>query len=149
MALIQYGGWFKPSAFKPVPPDAPGADNDLKDKVEAASVKAMRQPGSLVHALGQKWGPKPDKQDRYFRFLPGNGLHDIHMNQGNAGKYRKDNGVYQDGALIFQYPGGAWLAFFFAFQSQSFQTDDQGNPVQAAGPGRTRPARARRAAAAG
>jgi len=24
------------------------------------------------------------------------------MNQGNSGKYKKDNGVYQDGGLLFE-----------------------------------------------
>ncbi len=51
------------------------------------------------------------------------------MNQGNSGKYKKDNGTFQDGALFVNYPGGKWRAFFFAFQSQSFKTDDKGNPV--------------------
>jgi uncharacterized protein YukJ len=126
-------GWFKPSAMKAVPPDVPGADNDLKDKMEGAVVKAMGLPGSLVYAFGEKWGPEKTVKDRYFRFLPGNGVHDIHMNQGNSGKYRKDNGVWQDGGLVFQYPGasgGRWLAFFLAFQSQSFKTDAAGHPVK-------------------
>jgi uncharacterized protein YukJ len=51
------------------------------------------------------------------------------MNQGNSGKYKKDNGVYQDGRLVFQYPDGKWLAFYFAFQSQTFKTDAKGNPA--------------------
>jgi uncharacterized protein YukJ len=51
------------------------------------------------------------------------------MNQGNRGKYKKDNGIFQDGALIFSYPNADWLAVFLAFQSQSFKTDDHGNPV--------------------
>ena len=121
--------WFKPSAMKPVPPDAPGVDNDLKDKLEAAVVKAVQLKGSVIHAFGQKWGPEPSTKDKYFKFVPGNGIHDIHMNQGNSGKYKKDNGVYQDGGLVFQYPNGKWLAFFLAFQSQSFKTDAGGNPV--------------------
>ena len=125
--------WFKPSAMKEVPPDAPGVDNDLKDKVEDAVVKAVDQAGSLIYAFGEKWGPEKDKKDQYFKFLPGNGIHDIHLNQGNDGKYKKDNGVYQDGALVFQYPNGKWQAFFFAFQSQTFATDDQGNPKTGAG----------------
>ncbi len=120
---------FKPTAMKPVPPDAPGVDNDLKDKLESAVVKAMATPGSLIHAFGSKWGPEKDMKDQYFKFIPGNGIHDIHMNQGNSGSYQKDNGVYQDGALVFQYPNNKWLAFFFAFQSQSFKTDGKGNPV--------------------
>lgn len=125
-------GWFKTSQMKEVPPDAPGVDNDLKDKVEAAVVKAMDQAGSIVYAFGEKWGPEPKKKDAYFKFIPGNGIHDIHMNQGNGGKYKKDNGVYQDGGLVFSYPNGRWLAFFFAFQSQSFNTDDKGNPLDTA-----------------
>ena len=123
--------WFKPSSMKEVPPDAPGADNDLKDKVEAAVVKAVKQPGSLVFAFGEKWGPEKETKDKYFKFLPGNGIHDIHMNQGNSGPYKKDNGVFQDGALIFAYPDGKYQAFFFMFQSQSLPTDELGNPVSA------------------
>jgi uncharacterized protein YukJ len=59
------------------------------------------------------------------------------MNQGNGGKYKKDNGTYQDGGLVFQYPNGKWQAFFFAFQSQTFDTDDKGNPK--AGTGEIKP----------
>ena len=114
--------------MKPVPPDAPGVDNDLKDLLEAAVVKVMRQPGSVIYAFGAKWGPEKRK-DKYFKFLPGNGIHDIHMNQGNSGQYKRDNGIYQDGALIVEYPGGKWRTFFFAFQSQTFKTDNGGNPV--------------------
>jgi uncharacterized protein YukJ len=124
--------WFRPSTMKEVPPDAPGVDNDLKDKVETAVVKAVDQAGSLIYAFGERWGPEKDKKDQYFKFVPGNGIHDIHMNQGNSGKYKKDNGAYQDGGLVFQYPNGKWQAFFFAFQSQTFDTDDQGNPRAAA-----------------
>jgi len=122
------GGLVTPKSMKPVPPDAPGVDNDLKDLLEAAVVKAMRQPGSVIYAFGAKWGPEKRK-DKYFKFLPGNGIHDIHMNQGNSGQYKRDNGIYQDGALIVEYPGGKWRTFFFAFQSQTFKTDNGGNPV--------------------
>jgi len=31
----------------------------------------------------------------------------------------------RDGCLFFEYPGGKYRAFFIAFQSQSFQTDDK------------------------
>ena len=122
------GGIVRPASMKPVLPDAPGVDNDLKDKLEDAVVKAMGLEGSVIYAFGSKWGPEMAKPDQYFRFLPGNGIHDIHMNQGNSGKYKKDNGVYQDGAIVISYPQGKWLAFFFAFQSQTFDTDAKGNP---------------------
>jgi uncharacterized protein YukJ len=145
-------GLVNPKTMKEVPPDAPGANNDLKDKLEDAVVKAVAQQGSVVYAFGDRWGPEK-KADQYFRFVPGNGIHDIHMNQGNSGKFKRDNGVYQDGCLFFSYPGGKWLAFFFAFQSQSFETDDEGNPVAASGAVAAAPAkkvksaRKRRAAA--
>jgi len=125
------GGLVKTKSMKPLPPDEPGADNDLKDALETAVVKAMDLPGSIVYAFGSKWGPEKDKPDQYFKFVPGNGVHDIHMNQGNSGKYKKDNGVYQDGALFIEYPNDKWRAFFVAFQSQTFDTDDHGNPSAA------------------
>ena len=123
-------GVVRTKSMKPVPPDQPGADNDLKDLLEAAVLKAMKEEGSVLYALGAKWGPEKGKPDQYFKFTPGNGIHDIHMNQGNSGKYKKDNGVYQDGALFIEYPQDRWRAFFFAFQSQSFDTDDKGNVVR-------------------
>ena len=116
-------------SMKAVPPDAPGVDNDLKDLLEAAVVKAMKEAGSVIYAFGAKWGPEKKTRDKYFKFLPGNGIHDIHMNQGNSGGYKKDNGIYQDGAIVIEYPESKWRAFFFAFQSQSFNTDGAGNPI--------------------
>lgn len=119
----------KPASMKPLPPDLPGKDNDLKDLLESAVVKAMRPAGAVLYALGARWGPEEGKPDQYFHFSPGRGIHDIHMNQGNSGSYKKDNGIFQDGALILSYPNGAWIGVFLAFQSQSFKTDDHGNPV--------------------
>ena len=33
--------------------------------------------------------PKPHVQDKVFGFLPGNGVHDIHMNQGNSRRFTR------------------------------------------------------------
>lgn len=127
------GGIVNPKLMKPVPPDEPGVDNDLKDKVGSAAVRAMKSEGSVVYAFGAKWGPEKNKTDQHFRFLPGNGIHDIHMNQGSSGKYKKDNGIYQDGALIFSFPDDKWLAIFLAFQSQTFETNESGHPLSTSG----------------
>ncbi|MEA3126893.1 MAG: hypothetical protein QOD67_3912 [Caballeronia sp.] len=116
-------------AMTPVPADAPGSSNDLKDKLESAVVAAMAMEGSIIYAFGSRWGPEENKPDQYFKFVPGNGVHDIHMNQGNGAPYEQDNGVYQDGALMIAYADKTWRAFFFAFQSQTFDTDDHGNPI--------------------
>jgi uncharacterized protein YukJ len=59
------------------------------------------------------------------------GIHDIHMNQGNPlNNHGGDNGIWQDGALFIHLPAKqTWTAVFIAFQTQSWQTDDAGNPA--------------------
>jgi uncharacterized protein YukJ len=59
------------------------------------------------------------------------GIHDIHMNQGNpANNHGSDNGVWQDGALLIHLPSkGTWTAVFIAFQTESWSTDSAGNPA--------------------
>jgi uncharacterized protein YukJ len=59
------------------------------------------------------------------------GIHDIHMNQGNPkNNHAGDNGVWQDGALMIHLPAkGTWTAVFIAFQTESWTTDSAGNPV--------------------
>lgn len=59
------------------------------------------------------------------------GIHDIHMNQGNPVKnHGGDNGIWQDGALMIHLPSqGTWTAVFIAFQMESWDTDASGNPV--------------------
>ncbi len=59
------------------------------------------------------------------------GIHDIHMNQGNpVNNHGGDNGVWQDGALFIHLPStGTWTAVFIAFQTESWSTDSAGNPV--------------------
>jgi uncharacterized protein YukJ len=118
------GGIVTVGAFKVVPGDIPGKANDLKDLMEDAVLAAIGEAGALVYAFGARWGPE-QKKDQYFKFAPGNGIHDIHMNQGNDKGHAGDDGVFHDGCLIFQYPGGRARAFFMAFQSQSFDTDDR------------------------
>jgi uncharacterized protein YukJ len=117
------GGLVNVSQFKVVPGDVPGADNDLKDTLESAVLAAIAAPGAVVYAFGSEWGPET-KKDQYFKFVPGKGVHDIHMNQGNDKGHASEDGVYRDGCLIFSYPEGKWKAFFMAFQSQTFDTND-------------------------
>ena len=48
------------------------------------------------------------------------------MNQGNTGRFTRDDGVWQDGGLLLHYPATQqWVAVFLAFQSQSWHTDDR------------------------
>ncbi len=47
------------------------------------------------------------------------------MNQGNVGSFIADDGVWQDGGLLFHFPlQQQWTAVFLKFQSQSWHTDD-------------------------
>jgi hypothetical protein len=96
----------------------------------------MADEESHVYAFGERWGPE-NVTDKIFGFLPGQGVHDIHMNQGNSGQFKKDNGVYQDGGLVFHYPARQqWIGIFLKFQSQDIHTDDQtGDPRPASGGG--------------
>jgi hypothetical protein len=78
-----------------------------------------------VYAFGQRWGPEDGKPDKIFGFQPGNGVHDIHMNQGSSGQFRGDNGVWQDGGLILHIAReDRWVGIFLAFQGQAWHTDD-------------------------
>jgi len=127
------GGIADPAKMKPVPTDKPGVKNDLKDTLEDHLKAAMDDDDAVVYAFGEKWGPeKKKKKDKYFQFKPGNGIHDIHMNQGNSGKWKKDNGTWQDGCLMIEYSGNKWFAVFLTFQSQTFSTDSKGNPAEGA-----------------
>jgi uncharacterized protein YukJ len=118
------GNLFDRTAMRPLPATEPGPDNDLADKVEHYVHRAAADPEARVYAFGQRWGPEPTA-DKIFGFSPGNGVHDIHMNQGNSGRFESDDGVWQDGGLLLHYPGtDQWVAMFFAFQSQSWHTDD-------------------------
>jgi uncharacterized protein YukJ len=119
------GNLFDPMDMIPLPHDVPGPDNDLNEKVDAIVQRALADEASMLYAFGQEWGPER-APDKYFGFRPNRGVHDIHMNQGNSGRFKQDNGVWQDGGLIFHFPHQAqWMAVLLAFQSQAWHTDDR------------------------
>jgi len=132
------GNLFDRSQMVPLPANLPGLDNDLNEKIDRVMQRALGDETALVYAFGQRWGPEAGKKDKYFGFLPGNGIHDIHMNQGNDGQFKKDNGVWQDGGLIVSFPEQSqWVAVFLKFQSQTWHTDDRTGhqiPTQPGGP---------------
>ncbi|HEX8132127.1 MAG TPA: DUF2278 family protein [Actinomycetes bacterium] len=127
---------FDRTLLRPVPATAPGPDNDLADKLDHFVERAQADPAARVYAFGQRWGPEPRVPDKVFGFSPGNGVHDIHMNQGNSQQFRQDDGVWQDGGLLLSFPDqGQWVAIFLAFQSQAWHTDDQtGHAITGPGP---------------
>jgi uncharacterized protein YukJ len=115
-----------PADFVPLPFNIAGPDNDLNEKVDAQIQRAMGDEDALVYAFGERWGPEKSIKDKIFGFLPGNGVHDIHMNQGNDPGHANDDGVWQDGAMLIHYPTSSqWVAIFLRFQSQAWHTDDK------------------------
>ncbi|HEX8065416.1 MAG TPA: DUF2278 family protein [Thermoleophilaceae bacterium] len=116
---------FDPAKMRPLPPDVAGPDNDLPDLLDHFVQRAIEDPASRLHVFGQRWGPEPDKADKVFGFVPGNGVHDVHLNQGNSGQFARDDGVWQDGGLLIEFPAESrWVGVFLAFQSQAWHTDD-------------------------
>ena len=109
-----------------LPPSQPGPDNDLADRIEALVSRAQREAGATLYAFGSAWGPERGQPDKIFGFEPGRGVHNVHMNQGNSGRFQRDDGVWQDGALLLHFPvEETWAAVFLAFQSQSWDTDNR------------------------
>jgi uncharacterized protein YukJ len=62
------------------------------------------------------------------------GMHNVHMNQGDpAGSsdgidHQADDGIWQDGATVFENADGTLTAFCSKFVPQTFATNDQGLP---------------------
>ncbi len=112
----------------PVPPhpDQGALHGALDDLVQ----RAVADPTAQLYAFGS--GFSNPGQNPFWGFHPDVGAHDVHMNQGNPvhGSFAGDNGVYQDGALLVHFPAeDVWHELFIAFQTQSWTTDDHGNPV--------------------
>jgi uncharacterized protein YukJ len=120
------GNLFDRARMVALPPDLPGVDNDLSDRLDHYIDRAIADSTVAIYAFGQRWGPEDQVPDKIFGFRPGNGVHDIHMNQGNSVRFRRDDGVWQDGGLLLRFatPQPHWVAIFLAFQSQSWHTDD-------------------------
>jgi uncharacterized protein YukJ len=105
----------------------PGENDDLQDTLITYLRQLQLQDGELFAfgakfpAPGQAFQPRPIDQELQTR----QGVHDIHMNQGNAnpGSFAKDNGVFQDGGLILRFPNRD-VGLFLRFQTQWLPTDN-------------------------
>lgn len=126
-AALDYvrGDFLRRAEMRPLPANLAGPDNDLSDLLAGYCRRAIREPEAELYTFGEPWGPET-LPDRIFDFSPGNGMHNIHMNQGNIPEYARDDGTWQDGGLIFHFPAlEQWVAIFLAFQSQAWHTDDR------------------------
>lgn len=121
------GNLFDLTQMRVIPTQMQGDDNDLNDLLNLYVSKAIREAGSMIYAFGAQW-PRQDDDPPGRRDFPEvrihTGVHEIHMNQGSEGQFKKDNAVWHDGGLLLQYPGqGRWVAVFLKFQSQAIHTD--------------------------
>jgi uncharacterized protein YukJ len=123
------------SAMRALPHDVAGPDNDLADLLDHYVQRAIGEADALVYLFGERWGPE-SARDKVFGFRPGNGVHDIHMNQGNSARFRGDDGVFQDGGMLLHFPSESrWVGIFLAFQSQAWHTNDAtGHAIEGAPP---------------
>lgn len=117
---------FDPLKMKPLAHNIPGPDNDLNEKIDRLMQRAMAEENALIYAFGERWGPIFHHKDPIFGFSPGNGIHDVHMNQGNDPRFQGQDGPYQDGGVLINFPSnGQWIGLFLKFQPQGWHTCDR------------------------
>ncbi len=94
-----------------LPHDIPGTENDVLDLVMPLLDAAVDRRAT-IHLFGEPY--LPSRQ----------GIHDVHMNQGSAGRFARFNGVWQDGGMFIQNNDGTYTAILIAFASQAAHTDE-------------------------
>lgn len=110
-----------------MPHDKPGPKNDLNDFFNSY-IQSASQSKDNIYVFGSKFGPE-ERTDHIFDFYPMQGIHNVHMNQGNEKRWKRDNGIWQDGGILIQKKEG-WVGIFLAFLTQKWKTDKNGNPIE-------------------
>jgi len=89
----------------------------------------VAEPDAVLYAFGHRYD-QTSATNASWGFQPDDGIHNIHMNQGNyTGNHDNENGRGEDGALFLYFPKtNTWQAVFIAFQTQSFDNDANGYP---------------------
>jgi uncharacterized protein YukJ len=117
-----------------LPASGSASSDDLQDLL-ALHLQHCQDAGGEVFAFGVRFGSNLHKPiDAQFGNTDGlHGVHDIHLNQGNAGAHAGDNGALHDGGLILALPD-RHVGLFLAFQSQRVPTDSDGDPTSQSRP---------------
>jgi len=111
-----------------LPPTGPGNDDDLQDVV-SRQLNDLKASGGELFAFGSHFHDPAPKPGIDTEFGTTDGMHDIHMNQGNAPHdHDEDNGVFNDGGLILKFPDHV-TGLFFRFKTQFLPTDAHGNRI--------------------
>lgn len=112
-----------------LPPTGPGDDDDLQDVV-SRQLNDLKASGGDLFAFGSHFHDQTIRPGIDTEFGTKDGMHDIHMNQGNPpGDFEDDNGVFNDGGLILRFPDHV-TGLFFRFKTQFLPTNDaNGNRI--------------------
>lgn len=91
--------------------------------------EVVADPDAVLYAFGHRYD-QGSPRNAAWGFEPDDGIHNIHMNQGNyTGNHDNENGRGEDGALFIYFPKTkTWNAVYIAFQTQSFDNDAHGYP---------------------
>jgi uncharacterized protein YukJ len=117
---------FPVQSMAPIPPA--GAGVTLANLLDAQIERAKADKQAIVLACGEFFRDRGS--DQTFNFSPEQGVHDIHMMQGNSGNFADDNRVNGDGAFFIRYVGGETVTLFARVSVQDLSTDDAtGAPV--------------------
>jgi uncharacterized protein YukJ len=105
------GNLFDRTRMRPLPMNLPGPDDDLNDQLDRVVQAAVAERTRWSTPSASGGGRKTACATRSSGSCPGNGIHDIHMNQGNSGQFVNDDGVWQDGGLLVYFPSvDRWTA---------------------------------------
>ena len=114
-------GLFTPASMQPIP--ASGSGVTLANLLDAQVERAKADDDAIILVCGAFF--RDSRADPTFGFRPEQGVHDVHMMQGNGNDFADDNRVNGDGALFIRFTGGETIALFVRFATQSLTTDDQ------------------------
>jgi uncharacterized protein YukJ len=111
-----------------LPPTGPGENDDLQDVV-SRQLNNLKVEGGEIYAFGSHFHDGAPKPGIDTEFGTKDGMHDIHMNQGNAPhEHDEDNGAFNDGGLILEFPDHV-TGLFFRFKTQFLPTDANGDRI--------------------
>ena len=96
--------------------------------------QVIAEKNAVLYAFGHRYEQRSAQQttsNQAWGFQPDDGIHNIHMNQGNSrGNHDDENGRGEDGALfIYLRDSNTWVGVYVAFQTQSFDNDSHGYPL--------------------
>ena len=90
---------------------------DQTDDIMDAVKKGMADGATFI-AFGHRYKPASGF-DPAWDFRPDDGVHNIHMNQGNQQKFANETARNEDGALLIN-SGDNWTIIYVAFHTQSW-----------------------------